>query len=145
MFKRGQVWRSFSNKSRYLITEVGVSYVRVRIISGRHDGVVGKVSKGAVLRECEHIGNNYQERKTPRETHNLIQNLRCDNKELRRENKDLRDDIGDMASKLHLAHKRTLEVMTPHAKEFPGAAFKRWLSDMTGDLPEQRGCRKEDC
>ena len=27
----------------------------------------------------------------------------------------------------------------------PGAAFKRWLSEMTGDLPEQRGCRKEDC
>lgn len=27
----------------------------------------------------------------------------------------------------------------------PGTAFKRWLSDMTGDLPEQRGCRKEDC
>ena len=62
MFKKGQVWRSFSNKGRYLITEVGVSYVRVQIISGQHDGVVGKVSKEAVLRECEHIGNNYQEK-----------------------------------------------------------------------------------
>lgn len=64
MFKPGQVWRSFSNKGRYLITKVGVSYVHVRTISGRHDGVVGKVSKEAVLRECEHIGNNYQERPT---------------------------------------------------------------------------------
>lgn len=27
----------------------------------------------------------------------------------------------------------------------PGTAFKRWLGEMTSGIPEQRGCRKEDC
>lgn len=27
----------------------------------------------------------------------------------------------------------------------PGTAFKRWLGEMTRGIPEQRGCRKEDC
>lgn len=27
----------------------------------------------------------------------------------------------------------------------PGTAFKRWLGERTSGIPEQRGCRKEDC
>lgn len=140
MFKKGQVWRSM---------RTGVLYVCVSCVKG-YPPLFRKIGDSKRAKPIGHrqitlVGNNYQERKTARETHNLIQNLRRDNKELRRQNKDLRDDIGDMASKLHLANKRTLEVMTPHAKDFPGTAFKRWLSDITGDLPEQRGCRKEDC
>lgn len=27
----------------------------------------------------------------------------------------------------------------------PGAAFRRWLDEQTSGLPDQRGCRKEDC
>lgn len=27
----------------------------------------------------------------------------------------------------------------------PGTAFKRWLGEMTSGIPDQRGCRKEDC
>lgn len=27
----------------------------------------------------------------------------------------------------------------------PGTAFKRWLGELTSAIPEQRGCRKEDC
>lgn len=154
MFKKGQVWRAKASGNIYRVTRVLHKYLCEAIgVAGSNIGQVGGLGDLAAKTHYELIGNNYQERPTTKaekpaidkETHNLIQNLRRDNKELRRQNKDLRDDIGDMASKLHLANKRTLEVMTPHAKEFPGTAFKRWLSDMTGDLPEQRGCRKEDC
>lgn len=27
----------------------------------------------------------------------------------------------------------------------PGESFKRWLNEQTSGLPEQRGCRTEDC
>lgn len=159
MFKVGQVWRANASGNTYLVLSVPNSHrATVARMTGPAKGQKGWIGVGAARRRYTLIGNNYQETSPapllddeeeaepmPRETHNLIQNLRRDNKELRRQNKDLRDDIGDMASKLHLANKRTLEVMTPHAKEFPGTAFKRWLSDMAGDLPEQRGCRKEDC
>lgn len=33
----------------------------------------------------------------------------------------------------------------PTKQAQPGAAFKRWLGEMTSGIPEQRGCRKEDC
>ena len=33
----------------------------------------------------------------------------------------------------------------PTKQAQPGAAFKRWLDEQTRGLPEQRGCRKEDC
>lgn len=154
MFKKGQVWRADASGNTYLVLSVPDNHrATVARMTGPAKGQKGWIGVGAAQRRYTLIGNNYQERATTKaekppigkETHNLIQNLRRDNKELRRQNKDLRDDIGDMASKLHLANKRTLEVMTPHAKDFPGTAFKRWLSDMTGDLPEQRGCRKEDC
>lgn len=162
MFKKGQILRHRLTGSAVLIIE----WPRVRRLTKPTIGRAPVGQEYCVSKHLEHyfdlIGNNYQEKPGAadkrvltetvphdqaigKETHNLIQNLRRDNKELRRQNKDLRDDIGDMASKLHLANKRTLEIMTPHAKEFPGTAFKRWLSDVTGDLPEQRGCRKEDC
>lgn len=35
------------------------------------------------------------------------------------------------------------ERQTEQAKQ--GAAFKRWLGEWTSGIPEQRGCRKEDC
>lgn len=163
MFKKGQVWRTPKGSLVRIVTFLeNRDLVYVKAINGTVRGRHGWCKASTKAKVCQLIGNNYQEKPganakrvltetVPRdqaigkETHNLIQNLRRDNKELRRQNKDLRDDIGDMASKLHLANKRTLEIMTPHAKEFPGTAFKRWLSDMTGDLPEQRGCRKEDC
>lgn len=138
MFKKGQVWRSM---------RTGVLYVCVSCVKG-YPPLFRKIGDSKRAKPIGHrqitlVGNNYQERKTARETHNLIQNLRRDNKELRRQNKDLRDDIGDMASKLHLANKRVIAYMERQAQ--PGAAFKRWLSETTGDLPDQRGCRKEDC
>lgn len=157
MFKKGQVIRGVSSGWVYLVLGgEGSKRSFEAVVLSVPDGKSCAGRKVLIRRNREYllIGNNYQETSPaplleaeeeavpmPRETHNLIQNLRRDNKELRRQNKDLRDDIGDMASKLHLANKRTLEVMTPHAKDFPGTAFKRWLSD----LPEQRGCRKEDC
>lgn len=157
MFKKGQVWRNNFSGNLYLVVRVPKKhFCEVLCIGGSYLTYGGNLGAAAAETSYTLIGNNYQARtKTqkggeeavpmPRETHNLIQNLRRDNKELRRQNKDLRDDIGDMASKLHLANKRTLEVMTPHAKDSPGTAFKRGLSDVAGDLPEQRGCRKEDC
>lgn len=33
----------------------------------------------------------------------------------------------------------------PTKQAQPGTAFKRWLGEMTSGIPEQRGCRKEDC
>ena len=148
MFKKGQVWRGIRNKSHVIIVERvndALSMVNVKFIEGPRTGQKGWVHVTTVKNECAHIGNNYQEtspapllddeeeaKPMPRETHNLIQNLRRDNKELRRQNKDLRDDIGDMASKLHLAFR----------DKFPGIAAL-WPTPEV--LPEQRGCRKEDC
>jgi hypothetical protein len=156
MFKKGQVWRNNFSGNLFLVVRVPKKhFCEVLCITGSSIYYGGHLGAAAAETSYKLIGNNYQARtKTqkgeeavpmPRETHNLIQNLRRDNKELRRQNKDLRDDIGDMASKLHLANMRALEVMAPDVRKFPGTAFKRWLSDMTGDLPEQRGCRKEDC
>lgn len=127
MFKKGQVWRSM---------RTGVFYVCVSCVKG-YPPLFRKIGDNKRAKPIGHrqitlVGNNYQERKTARETHNLIQNLRRDNKELRRQNKDLRDDIGDMASKLHLAYR----------DKFPGIAA---LWPTPEALPEQRGCRKEDC
>lgn len=127
MFKKGQVWRSMGT---------GVLYVCVSCVKG-YPPLFRKIGDSKRAKPIGHrqitlVGNNYLERKTPRETHNLIQNLRRDNKELRRQNKDLRDDIGDMASKLHLAFR----------DKFPGIAA---LWPTPEALPEQRGCRKEDC
>lgn len=146
MFKKGQVWRNNTYGTLYRVVRVsaGVNagvYAVVEAITGRdigfcvHLGPATTARKGFTL-----IGNNYRERATTKaekppidkETHNLIQNLRRDNKELRRQNKDLRDDIGDMASKLHLAFR----------DKFPGIAA---LWPTPEALPEQRGCRKEDC
>lgn len=141
MFKKGQVWRNNFSGNLFLVVRVPKKhFCEVLCITGSSLYYGGHLGAAAAETSYKLIGNNYQARtKTqkgeeavpmPRETHNLIQNLRRDNKELRRQNKDLRDDIGDMASKLHLANKR---------------AFRRWLGGMTSDMLEQRGCRKEDC
>lgn len=139
MFKKGQVIRSKLSGNMALVQMVDhkTRMCSLYILSGRSAGET-LYPFPLVDSDSEVVGNNYQERPTTKaekpaidkETHNLIQNLRRDNKELRRQNKDLRDDIGDMASKLHLANKR---------------AFRRWLGGMTSDMLEQRGCRKEDC
>lgn len=143
MFKKGQVWRGIRNKSHVILIKKvheTMSLVDVEFINGPRKEHKGWVYAGTVEAECALIGNNYQERRTTKaekppidkETHNLIQNLRRDNKELRRQNEDLRDDIGDMASKLHLAFRN----------KFPGISA---LWPTPEALPEQRGCRKEDC
>lgn len=143
MFKKGQVWRGARNKGHIILVKrvhETMSLVDVEFICGPREGHKGWVYADTVEAECTLIGNNYQERPTTKaekpaidkETHNLIQNLRRDNKELRRQNKDLRDDIGDMASKLHLAYR----------DKFPGIAALWTAPEAT---PDQRGCRKEDC
>lgn len=141
MFKKGQLWRAKASGNIYLVTRVPDKHCCVIIgVAGPNVNCVGWIGISAARRRYELIGNNYQERPTTKaekpaidkETHNLIQNLRRDNKELRRQNKDLRDDIGDMASKLHLAYR----------DKFPGIAAL-WPTPEV--LPEQRGCRKEDC
>lgn len=141
MFKVGQVWRADASGNTYLVLSVPDSHrATVARMTGPAKGQKGWIGVSAARRRYTLIGNNYQERATTKdekppidkETHNLIQNLRRDNKELRRQNKDLRDDIGDMASKLHLAFR----------DKFPGIAAL-WPTPEV--LPEQRGCRKEDC
>lgn len=155
MFKKGQVWRNNFSGNLYLVVRVPKNhFCEVLCIAGSYRGNGGNL--GSALAEASYklIGNNYQARTKahkggeeavamPHETHNLIHNLRRDNKELRRQNKDLRDDIGDMASKLHIANKRVIAYMERQAQ--PGTAFRRWLGGMTSDMLEQRGCRKEDC
>ena len=137
MFKKGQVWRNNTYGTLYRVVRVNAGvYAVVEVITGRDIGFCVNLGQATARKGFTLIGNNYQERRTTKaekppidkETHNLIQNLRRDNKELRRQNKDLRDDIGDMASKLHLAFR----------DKFPGIAAL-WQT------PEQRGCRKEDC
>lgn len=148
MFKKSQVWQGTRNKEHIILVKrvhETMPLVDVEFIDGPRKGHKGWIYTDTVEVECTLIGNNYQEKSPaplpddggeavamPRETHNLIQNLRRDNKELRRQNKDLRDDIGDMASKLHLAYR----------DKFPGIAA---LWPTPEALPEQRGCRKEDC
>ncbi|WP_236526029.1 hypothetical protein [Escherichia coli] len=144
MFKKGQVWRSNFSGNLFLVVRVPKKhFCEVLCIAGSSLYYGGHLGAAAAETSYKLIGNNYQARtKTqkgeeeaapmPHETHNLIQNLRRDNKELRRQNKDLRDDIGDMASKLHLAFRN----------KFPGIAA---LWPTPEALPEQRGCRKEDC
>lgn len=145
MFKKGQVWRNNFSGNLFLVVRVPKRhFCEVLCITGSSLYYGGHLGAAAAETSYKLIGNNYQARtKTqkgeeeeaapmPHETHNLIQNLRRDNKELRRQNKDLRDDIGDMASKLHLAFRN----------KFPGIAA---LWPTPEALPEQRGCRKEDC
>lgn len=141
MFKPGQVIRSklSGNLALVQIVDYNKRMCRLYVLSGPSTGET-LWPFPLVDPESEIVGNNYQERQTTKaekpaidkETYNLIQNLRRDNKELRRQNKDLRDDIGDMASKLHLAYR----------DKFPGIAA---LWSTPEALPEQRGCRKEDC
>lgn len=145
MFKPGQVIRSKLSGNLALVQMVDYNerMCRLYVLSGPSTGET-LWPFTLVDPESEIVGNNYRVcpaplpdngdngEPMPRETHNLIQNLRRDNKELRRQNKDLRDDIGDMASKLHLAYR----------DKFPGIAA---LWSAPEALPEQRGCRKEDC
>lgn len=134
MFKKGQVWRNNFSGNLYLVVRVPKKHCcEVLCIAGSSLYYGGPLGAAAADTNYKLIGNNYQERPTTKaekppidkETHNLIQNLR-------RDNKDLRDDIGDMASKLHLAFR----------DKFPGIAA---LWPTPEALPEQRGCRKEDC
>lgn len=144
MFKKGQVIRGVSSGWVYLVLGCEESKRSFEaVVLSVPDGKSCAGRKVLIRRNRKYllIGNNYQETSPaplleseeeavpmPRET----QNLRRDNKELRRQNKDLRDDIADMASKLHLAYR----------DKFPGIAA---LWQAPEALPEQRGCRKEDC
>lgn len=40
---------------------------------------------------------------------------------------------------------KVCQLIGNNYREKPGAAFKRRLDEQTRGLPEQRGCRKEDC
>ena len=113
MFKVGQVWRNNLSGNLYLVVRVPQKhFCEVLCIAGSY---LLKGGNLGVTEETETsyklIGNNYQERGTRQEekpaidkrTHNLITRLRASNNRLRQMNSDLRDDIGDMASKPHQA------------------------------------------
>lgn len=141
MFKVGQVWRVKASGNIYRVTRVRNKYhCDIIGVAGSNTGQTGWLGDRAAQTRYELIGNNYQERATTKQekpsvekrTHDLITRLRVSNHRLRQMNRDLRDDIGDMASKLHLAYR----------DKFPGIAA---LWPTPEELPEQRGCRKEDC
>lgn len=119
MFKKGQVWCNNFSGNLYLVVRVPKKhFCEVLCIAGSYRGNGGNLGSAAAETSYTLIGNNYQERPTIKQEKGYTRRLMFT---LGADNKALRKRVTELHSII------AASAQAPEA------------------LPEQRGCRKEDC